>query len=1118
MIKRNKLPFKVMATSVLLSTGLVLGGGVGPTGSLTGIQVAEAADTYYKTTDNLNMRKSASTKAQKITTIPKGKQVTYISKSGSWFKVKYGTKTGFVSSQYLTKVTASSTVSSSGSATSTSVYTTTDNLRLRKQASTSSATLLTIPKGKTVTYVSKSGSWYKVKYLSKTGYVSSKYIKVTKKTSSSASASTSTSTTMKATKYKTTEKLNMRSNASTSGTRILTIPKDKVVTATAKSSSWYKVSYGGKTGWVSGSYIKEYNQTTTTSTNYYNTKAASSLYSAANTNKAAVYSIPKNNVFTSTQQVVNSIGETWYRVSYKGKNYYIQSSSVNKVTAASVTSTFYTAKEATYLYSFAGATHGTLVAIPKGAKITTNYRIGDWYKTSYGGKTGYIDLTKFTKTVATSETSIKATKYKVTANLILRKTASDSGAKLNTIPANTVVTATAKSGSWYKVSYSGQTGWVSGSYLQEYNQTTTTSTTYYNTKAASSLYSAPNTNKAAVYSIPKNNVFTSTQQVVNSIGETWYRVSYKGNNYYIQSGSVSKVTAANVTSTSFTAKEKTYLYSFAGASHGTLVTIPEGAKVTTNYRIGDWYKTSYGGKTGYIDLTKFTKTVSSTTPSFTATEFKTTANVNLRETASASGAKLTTIPVNTVVTATEQSGDWYKVTYNGYTGWVSGAYLTKYTSSTGNNSSSSNNGNQTTLPSGTAITETTYLPISELNIRASDSTSSAKVGSIPKYTQVKSTYKTSKGWYRVTYGGVTGFVSGEYLITKANYDKMNSYEANKNSYMHLDLRKKSSVTAAQINAYIAKHATSANSVLYNKGSAFITAANKYGVNALYLAAHAIHESNYGKSTIALAKNNLFGFGSYDITPFVGSVKFSSIEENIAFIAQEMKATYLNPSNWKYKGATLGYTIKDANGNRITDLSKGMNFYYASDSDWGNKIAKHMSNILDYGNEGAVSQSPNTTVPAKPSYPSGKDVFPTGTIAVANSSISLRNSKSSSATVAATIKKGETFNLLEKWNDYWLTINYKGKTYYTNTVSLSTYNQYMTVKNLARVNGASTLNVRASVNTASATVGTLKNHQYVELVVDSSNNPITSSGWYKVKLSNGTVGWASGSFLARELNK
>ena len=79
---------------------------------------------------------------------------------------------------------------------------------------------------------------------------------------------------------------------------------------------------------------------------------------------------------------------------------------------------------------------------------------------------------------------------------------------------------------------------------------------------------------------------------------------------------------------------------------------------------------------------------------------------------------------------------------------------------------------------------------------------------------------------------------------------------------------------------------------------------------------------------------------------------------------------------------------------------------------------------------------------------------------------------------------------------------------------------MTVKNLARVSvgGTSTLNVRASASTAAAKVGSLSNHQYVELMVDSSNNPVTSGGWYKVKQTNGKVGWASSSYLVRELNK
>jgi len=114
MNKSYRQPIRVMATSVLLSTGLIFGPEIGLKDRFWEVKVEAAAETYYKTTANLNLRKSASKTASILTTIPKGKQVTYISKSGSWFKVKYGTKTGYVSSSYLKAV----------SQTSTSVYTT----------------------------------------------------------------------------------------------------------------------------------------------------------------------------------------------------------------------------------------------------------------------------------------------------------------------------------------------------------------------------------------------------------------------------------------------------------------------------------------------------------------------------------------------------------------------------------------------------------------------------------------------------------------------------------------------------------------------------------------------------------------------------------------------------------------------------------------------------------------------------------------------------------------------------------------------------------------------------------------------------------------------------------
>ena len=70
------------------------------TPSIATVEV-EAASVNYYTIDNLNLRAGASPNFKVMVTIPKGKQVSYVSKSGSWSKVTYGSKTGYVSSKYL---------------------------------------------------------------------------------------------------------------------------------------------------------------------------------------------------------------------------------------------------------------------------------------------------------------------------------------------------------------------------------------------------------------------------------------------------------------------------------------------------------------------------------------------------------------------------------------------------------------------------------------------------------------------------------------------------------------------------------------------------------------------------------------------------------------------------------------------------------------------------------------------------------------------------------------------------------------------------------------------------------------------------------------------------------
>ncbi|MBS4202189.1 SH3 domain-containing protein [Bacillus sp. FJAT-49732] len=214
--------------------------------NLNGSSVVFAANESYQTTANLNLRTGAGTTYKVIMVIPKGKQVTLISKHGIWFKVSYSGKTGYVSSTYLKQLTSTSAAKTNPQ---TVKYATTDNLNMRTGAGTTYKVVTVIPKGKQVTLLSKHGTWYKVTYSGKTGFVSSAYLKqVTSTTTPKENPQT--------VKYATTDNLNLRTGAGTTYKVITIIPKGKEVTLISKHGTWYKVNYAGKTGYVNSQYLK----------------------------------------------------------------------------------------------------------------------------------------------------------------------------------------------------------------------------------------------------------------------------------------------------------------------------------------------------------------------------------------------------------------------------------------------------------------------------------------------------------------------------------------------------------------------------------------------------------------------------------------------------------------------------------------------------------------------------------------------------------------------------------------------------------------------------------------------------------------------------------------------
>lgn len=147
----------------------------------------DTEDLYYvNCTDGLRVRSKASTSGSILTTLYKNTKVQMITKNYTtangivWDKIKLSNGvTGYTADKYLT---ACKTNTDSDTVIGTAK--TTENLKLRKSASTSGVLLTTIPKNTQIDILQKDVSnsngynWYKVKYGSYKGYVASQYLNV----------------------------------------------------------------------------------------------------------------------------------------------------------------------------------------------------------------------------------------------------------------------------------------------------------------------------------------------------------------------------------------------------------------------------------------------------------------------------------------------------------------------------------------------------------------------------------------------------------------------------------------------------------------------------------------------------------------------------------------------------------------------------------------------------------------------------------------------------------------------------------------------------------------------------------------------------------------------------
>jgi len=193
----------------------------------------------------------------------------------------------------------------------------------------------------------------------------------------------------------------------------------------------------------------------------------------------------------------------------------------------------------------------------------------------------------------------------------------------------------------------------------------------------------------------------------------------------------------------------------------------------------------------------------------------------------------------------------------------------------------------------------------------------------------------------------------------------NSINANAmhlNYFQYLSHRAKSSYVSKDLNWYISSYlgyqakptsypANDAESQLFEEGYSFVEAQNTYGVNAVMMLSLAINESGYGRSQIAIEKNNLFGHAAYDSSPDESASGYKDAAAGITYHASViLNKGYLNPcdqsdpSNSPSPSACLNKSSNRYRGGYFGDKGSGMNVRYASDPYWGEKAAQYYRSI------------------------------------------------------------------------------------------------------------------------------------------------------------------------------
>ncbi len=366
----------------------------------------------------------------------------------------------------------------------------------------------------------------------------------------------------------------------------------------------------------------------------------------------------------------------------------------------------------------------------------------------------------------------------------------------------------------------------------------------------------------------------------------------------------------------------------AGTNHKILAVLNNGDRVTVLSEKDGWSKVSLGnGTEGYVSST-YLVGVPDTKDGKKSIVEVTSSILNLRKSKSISSQNLKVLSKGQKVTALESDKDWTKIDADGVVGYVP-TYFVQYVDDVVEEitDKTSSNANQ------------------QLNVSPGQ-TQNVNVG----YSLSDMVSMQMASFNTITGGLAPSQSDLEYVLNPQNFtdgpDMM--------QFARLD-EYKDSITAAELNRFLNKY-TKPGDVFYNRGQDFINAARNNNINVLYLVAHSVIESGYGKSRLAsgnpsngVTVYNFFGIGAVDGNAFNGGINtayknnWTSVEATIDGSAKWIAKNYIHST--KYDQNTL-YKMKFYYPNT--------KHQYASSIDWPRLIGQKMAEITSYSSVGDLN--------------------------------------------------------------------------------------------------------------------------------------------------------------------